>query len=59
MSHDLLILVAEAGHSVGSVDFGWRAAGEWPRGRSLIEGAVRPVTIVMALEFAEYGCRVS
>jgi len=41
------------------VGFGWRAAGEWARGSSLIQGAVWPMTVVMAFELAKYGCRVS
>jgi hypothetical protein len=61
-SRDLLILVDEAAEAVAPsdlVDVGWRAAGERARGRSLIEGAVRPVTVVVAFGLAEYGCRVS
>jgi hypothetical protein len=51
MSRDLLILVDEAAEAVVPSDlvgFGWRAAGEWARGSSLIQGAVWPMTVVTA-----------
>ena len=62
MSRDLLILVDEAAEAVAPsdlVDLGWRATGEWSGGRSLIQGAVWPMAVVMAFELAEYGCSVS
>jgi hypothetical protein len=61
-SGDLVILVEEPAETVAPsdlVDVDWRAVGERARGCSLIQGAVRPVTVVVALELAEHGCRVS
>jgi len=63
MSRDLLILVDDAVEAVEPsyrVSYGWHAAGEWARGSSsLIQGAVWPMTVVMAFELAKYGCRMS
>jgi len=61
MSCELLILVDEPAEAVvpsDLVDVDWRAVGEWTRGSSLVQGAVRPMTVVTALELAGYGCGV-
>jgi hypothetical protein len=58
----LLILVENTAQAVAPsdlVDLGWRATREWREGRSLIQGAVWPMAVVMAFELAEYGCGVS
>jgi len=62
MSCDLLIFVEKAAEAVAPsdlVDLGFARNGEWSGGRSLIQGAVWPMAVVMALELAEYGCGVS
>jgi hypothetical protein len=54
-SCDLLILVDEAAETVASfdlVELGSCAAGEWAGWSSLPQGAVWPVTVVVALELA-------
>jgi hypothetical protein len=59
---DLRILVDEAVDAVASldlVDVGWCAAGEWACGSSLPQGAVWPVTVVVAFELTQHGCGVS
>ncbi len=45
--------------SLDLADLGRCALGEWSRGSSLPQAAVRPVIVVVAFELAEYGCRVS
>ena len=55
MSCDLLIFVEEAADTVVSsdlADLGRRAVGEWSRGSSLPQAAVRMVIVVVALELA-------
>jgi hypothetical protein len=62
ISRDLLILVDETAKAIAPsdlVDLVWRAAGEWARGSSLIQGAVWPIIVVMAFELAQYGGCVS
>jgi hypothetical protein len=62
ISRDLLILVYKTAKAVAPldlVDLVWRAAGEWARGGSLIQGAVWPMIVVMAFELAQYGGCVS
>ena len=52
---DLLIFVEEAADEVVSLDLadlGRRAVGEWPRGSSLPQAAVRTVIVVLALELS-------
>src|SRR3954447_26777699 len=52
-SCDLLILVDESAEAVVSldlVDLGCCATGEWSCGSGLAQGAVRPVTVVVAFE---------
>ena len=52
-SCDLLILVDESAEAVVSldlVDLGCCATGEWSCGSGLPQGAVRPVTVVVAFE---------
>jgi hypothetical protein len=60
ISRDLLILVDETAKAVAPsdlVDLVWRAAEEWARGSSLIQGAVWPMIVVMTFELAQYdGC---
>src|SRR3954453_11009484 len=57
-SCDLLILVDEPAEAVVSFDLvglGWCAAGEWSCGSGLPQGAVRPVTVVVAFELVQHG----
>jgi hypothetical protein len=59
---DVLILVDQSAEPVVSldvVDRGWGVAGEGSQGSGLAEGVVRPMSVVVALELAEYGCGVS
>src|SRR5687768_15049399 len=50
-SPDLLILVDEAAAPAASdlVELGWSAVGEWARRSGLPQGAVRAMTVVVAL----------
>jgi hypothetical protein len=50
---------AEPVVSLDVVDRGWGVAGEESQGSGLAESAVRPMSVVVALELAQYGCGVS